>query len=72
MLWSWGLAALAVVGMYFTWEIGNERRLAWLGSAALGLPWIAYSVTTRQWGFLLTTAMSIAINVRNFIHHEEA
>jgi hypothetical protein len=31
---------------------------------------LAYAVTTSQWGFLLTTGVSIGINVRNFIHHQ--
>jgi hypothetical protein len=71
VIWSFVLAGLAFVGMWLMWEVGNGRRWAWLGQAALGLPWVAYSFTTGQYGFLLTTAISIAINVRNFAHRLE-
>lgn len=70
-MWSWFLASLSVPGYVFMWKAGNGRRWAWLGNASLGLPWFAYASLTSQWGFVATTAISVGVNVRNFIHHEE-
>jgi hypothetical protein len=55
--------------MWLMWEIGNGHRWPWIGQAALGLPWLAYALVTAQHGFLLTTALSIGINVRNYWRH---
>lgn len=51
--WSWILTAIGVFGIYLT-----TRRSWWgyvVGLAAQTL-WIAYAVTTRQWGFIVSAA----------------
>lgn len=47
--WSWLLTIVGVTGLYFA---GRRRALGWaigLGAQAL---WLAYAISTRQWGFL--------------------
>lgn len=46
--WSWLLAAIGVFGL---WLAGRRNRLGWVvGLGAQGL-WIAYALTTKQYGF---------------------
>jgi hypothetical protein len=62
--WSWLLTAVGVTGLYFA---GRKRAVGWaIGLAAQGL-WIAYALTTRQWGFLLSAAIYGWVYGLNFL-----
>lgn len=49
--WSWILTAVGVFGLYLA-----GRRSLWGWAIGLGsqVLWLAYSITTRQWGFLVS------------------
>lgn len=51
MWWSYGLAAIGVLGL---WLAGRKKKVGWaIGLGAQGL-WIAYAIVTRQWGFIVS------------------
>lgn len=61
-LWSWLLMAVGVTGLYLA---GRRSWIGWaigLGSQVL---WLAYSISTRQWGFLVSCLFYGAIHARN-------
>lgn len=59
MLWSWILAAIGVFGLWLT-----TKRM-WQGFAvgvAVQLLWIAYALTTSQYGFIASALAYGAVN----------
>ncbi|MFI7551938.1 hypothetical protein ACIBQ2_19555 [Micromonospora sediminimaris] len=61
-LWSWLLMAVGVTGLYLA---GKRSWTGWaVGLAAQGL-WLAYSIATGQWGFLVSCFVYGAIYLRN-------
>lgn len=63
-LWSWMLAAVGILGI---WLAGRKQRAGWLVGVAAQLLWIAYAITTRQWGFLVTAFAYGAVYIRNWL-----
>lgn len=62
--WSWALAAIGVTGLFLA---GSKRSLGWaIGLGVQGL-WIAYALTSRQWGFVASALAYGAVNLRNWI-----
>lgn len=63
-VWSWLLMAVGVTGLYLA---GRRYWIGWaigLGSQVL---WLAYSISTRQWGFLVSCFVYGAVHLRNLI-----
>lgn len=61
-IWSWLLMAVGVTGL---WLAGKRSWTGWaVGLAAQGL-WLAYAITTRQWGFLASCFVYGAVYLRN-------
>jgi hypothetical protein len=63
-VWSWLLMSVGVTGMYLA---GRKLWIGWaigLGSQVL---WLAYSIATRQWGFLVSCFIYGAVQLRNLI-----
>lgn len=61
--WSLLLVAAGLLGQ---WLVGEKRILGWaVGIGTQGL-WIAYAVTTHQYGFLLSAAAFTLIYGRNW------
>ncbi len=61
-LWSWLLMAVGVTGLYLA---GRKSWTGWaigLGSQVL---WLAYAISTRQWGFLVSCFLYGAVHARN-------
>lgn len=64
MWWSWILTAVGVTGLYFA---GRKRSVGWaIGLAAQGL-WVAYAISTEQWGFLVSAFAYGWVYAKNFI-----
>ncbi len=63
MLWSYTLAALGVISLYLT---GKKLKSGWVvGIVNSGL-WIAYGVTTEQYGFIASAIVFITVQARNY------
>ena len=61
--WSWILTAVGVTGLYFA---GRRRALGWAIGLGAQLLWIAYALTTRQYGFLVSAGAYGWVYARNF------
>lgn len=49
--WSWILTAVGVTGLYLA---GRKNWIGWAVGLGAQVLWLAYAVTTRQWGFLVS------------------
>lgn len=61
--WSWLLTAVGVTGLYFA---GRKRALGWAIGLGAQLLWIAYALSTRQYGFLVSAFAYGWVYARNF------
>ena len=50
-LWSY---LLTVVGVFGLWLAGRKDRRGWMVGVGAQMLWVAYAITTRQWGFLVS------------------
>ncbi len=62
--WSYLLAALA---LYVAWQLGRKKASAWLVGMGMQLAWIAYAVSTRQYGFIASSLTFLALNWHNYL-----
>lgn len=61
--WSWLLTAWGVTGLYLA---GRRRAIGWaVGLSAQGA-WLAYAITTRQWGFIASAGAYGFVYCRNW------
>lgn len=61
-VWSWLLMAVGVTGL---WLAGKRSWTGWPVGLAAQVLWLAYSITTRQWGFLVSCFVYGAVYLRN-------
>jgi hypothetical protein len=50
-LWSWALAVVGVVGIYF---VGKKTLWGWFVLLFNETLWIVYSIITQQYGFIVS------------------
>ena len=64
MFWSWGLAVIGVFGLYLT-----TRKMAAGYAVGLGVQvlWIAYAITTAQYGFIFSAIAFGAVNTIGYV-----
>lgn len=62
--WSWALTAVGVTGLYLA---GSRNRVGWLIGIAAQALWLAYAVSTRQWGFLASVFAYGGVHLRNWL-----
>lgn len=55
--WSWLLASIGLLGIWLT---GSRRRVGFLLGVGAQVLWLAYAITTGQWGFI-ATAIAYAV-----------
>lgn len=71
--WSWALTLIGVSGF---WLAGRKVWWAWYVNIANQALWLAYALTTQQWGFLLGIPVYLAVFVPNALRwtreHREA
>lgn len=61
--WSYLLTAVGAVGLYIA---GRKHPAGWLvGLGAQGL-WIAYALSTKQYGFLFSSLIYGSVYARNY------
>lgn len=63
-VWSWLLTLIGVTGFYFA---GKKKWWCWYINIANQALWVAYSLITEQWGFLLGCAIYSWVFGRNAI-----
>lgn len=59
--WSYVLAAVGVTGL---WIAATKPRIGWWFNISAQVIWIAYAVTTKQWGFLITAIAYAVVYTR--------
>lgn len=63
-LWSWGLAAIGLLGIYLA---GRKNSIGWLVGVFAQFLWISYAIVTKQWGFIFTAIAYATIYTKNWI-----
>lgn len=61
--WSWALTVVGVTGL---WLAGRKSPWGWAVGIGAQVLWLAYAITTRQWGFLFSCAAYSWVYVTNF------
>ena len=63
--WSWILAAIGITGIFF---VGKKTVWGWLILLVNEFIWIAYAISTKQYGFIISALAYAAVYVRSYIH----
>jgi len=56
-LWSWGLSIIGVIGILL---VGHKNWRGYLVGIATECAWVAYSIQTKQWGFIFGSTVYIS------------
>jgi len=56
-LWSWGLSVLGVIGILL---VGHKNWRGYLVGILTEIAWVAYSIDTKQWGFIFGSTIYIS------------
>jgi hypothetical protein len=62
--WSWLLSGLGCVGI---WKAGDKSPTGWAITLGTECLWLAYAVTTGQWGFIVGCGLYAGICARNLM-----
>jgi hypothetical protein len=62
-LWSWILTAVGVFGL---WLAGRKNPRGWAVGLGAQVLWVAYAISTRQYGFLVSAGAYSWVYLRNF------
>lgn len=61
--WSWLLTTIGVAGL---WLAGSKKSLGWMIGILAQALWIAYALSTKQYGFLVSAVCYGAVYFRNW------
>lgn len=50
-MWSWVLTAVGVTGLFLA---GSKRSVGWAIGLGAQVLWLAYAITTKQYGFVIS------------------
>lgn len=64
ILWSIGLAAIGILGIYLA---GKKNSLGWLIGLSAQVLWVVYAVATQQWGFIASALAYGFIYAKNWL-----
>jgi len=64
-MWSWGLAIIGVCGIFL---VGQKTIWGWLILCVNECLWIAYGLSTKQYGFIAMAVAYATIYIRSYIH----
>jgi len=56
-LWSWSLSIIGVIGILL---VGHKNWRGYLVGIATECAWVAYSIQTKQWGFIFGSTVYIS------------
>lgn len=62
---SWVLALIGVFGIYF---VGRKDAWAWIVLLFNEVLWIAYAITTKQYGFIVSAIAYAVVYIRSYVH----
>ena len=65
LVWSWVLAVIGVSGIFL---VGRKTIYGWLILGVNECLWIAYSVSTKQYGFIFMALAYMAVYTKSYIH----
>jgi hypothetical protein len=61
--WSWLLMSVGVTGL---WLAGRKSKWGWAIGFGSQVLWLAYSISSRQWGFLASCFAYGTVHFMNF------
>jgi hypothetical protein len=64
-MWSWVLAIIGVCGIFL---VGQKTIWGWLILCVNECLWIAYALSTKQYGFIAMAVAYATIYIRSYIH----
>lgn len=62
LVWSWILAGMGVIGMYF---VGKKRWEAFLWLIIMECLWIVFALQTKTYGFILGSVAYMVVYLKN-------
>lgn len=62
LIWSWILAAMGVIGMYF---VGKKRWEAFLWLIIMECLWVVFALQTKTYGFILGSVAYMVVYIKN-------
>lgn len=62
-IWPWLLDAIGLTSLYL---LTRKSRLGFLVGALAMLVWLAYTIDTRQWGFVPGVFVYTAVHVKGY------
>jgi hypothetical protein len=61
-LWSWTLSTIGVIGIWLT---GRKNWRGYAVGIITECAWVAYSIQTKQWGFIFGSTIYISVYLFN-------
>jgi len=68
MLWSYLLAGLGILSIYLT---GRKLKSGWVVGLINSALWIAYGLTSGQYGFVISALVFIGVQLKNYLNWAE-
>ncbi len=65
-LWSWLLSVVGITGL---WVAGSGKR--WALNLGGQVPWFAYAIQIRQWGFVPAAIAYSIVFARNYLKRRD-
>lgn len=63
LIWSFALSFMGVLGL---WLAGKRMKVGWLIALANEALWLAYTIATAQWGFLIAIVVYSFVYLKNW------
>lgn len=60
--WSWLLACMGIVGMYF---VGKKRWEAFVWLIVMECLWVVFAIQTETYGFIVGSVAYVVVYIRN-------
>lgn len=64
-MWSWLLAAIGITGIFL---VGRKTIWGWPILFVNEFLWIAYALSTKQYGFIVMALAYAAVYIKSFMH----